>query len=141
MSKAYKVIPRKITLGKNQGKVMYNVRPVSYGTLTSDDAARQISAESTATPGDVKAVLDRYAHFVIDNLRKGYDIELLGFGTIALRFQTKPCVAEAVQADGSLVKSISPTFRPKYTMVNGRRSYTLTPDRIDLVNYDRDAKV
>ena len=140
MSKAYKVIPRKITLGPNKGKVMYNVRPVSYGTLTAEDAARQISAESTATPGDVKAVLDRYAHFVVDNLRKGYDIELLGFGTITLRFLTKPCVSDSASADASLVKSINPAFRAKYTMVNGRRSYALTPSRIDLVNYDRDAK-
>lgn len=64
MSKAYKVFSRKLTIGKREGETVYSVRPVSYGTLTTEEAAKQISAESTATPADVKAVLDRYAYYV-----------------------------------------------------------------------------
>ena len=86
MSKAYKVVGKKISTGDKRGQVVYTVSPVSYGILTTDEAARQISAESTATPGDVKAVLDRYAYYVVENLKKGYNIELLGFGTLYLRF-------------------------------------------------------
>lgn len=86
MSKAYKVFSRKLTIGKREGETVYSVRPVSYGTLTTEEAAKQISAESTATPADVKAVLDRYAYYVVENLAKGYNIELLGFGTVYLRF-------------------------------------------------------
>lgn len=55
MSKAYKVFSRKLTIGKREGETVYSVRPVSYGTLTTEEAAKQISAESTATPADVKA--------------------------------------------------------------------------------------
>ena len=71
MSKAYKVFSRKLTIGKREGETVYSVRPVSYGTLTTEEAAKQISAESTATPADVKAVLDRYAYYVVENLAKG----------------------------------------------------------------------
>lgn len=135
MSKAYKAVARKITTGKNQGKVMYNVRPVSYGLLTTDDVAKQISAESTATPGDVKAVLDRYAYFVVENLKKGYNIELLGFGTISLRFKNKPCVASKDEVSASLVDTIMPAFHPSFNVVNGKRIYKLVPEKITLVKY------
>ncbi len=137
MSKAYKTVSRKITMGKNTGKIMYNVRPVSYGLLTSDDVAKQISAESTATPGDVKAVLDRYAYYVVENLKKGYDVELLGFGTISLRFKTKACVENKNEVNATLVDTILPSFHPSFSLINGKRIYKLLPDKITLVNYDK----
>lgn len=61
MSKYYKVFSRTLTMGKREGETVYSVRPVSNGTLTTDQVAKQISTESTATTADVKAVLDRYA--------------------------------------------------------------------------------
>ena len=82
MPTAYKVMKRVIQLGDRKGETVYNVSPVCYGTLTTDDVARQIAAESTASPGDVKNVLDRYAYYVVENLKKGYAIELLGFGKL-----------------------------------------------------------
>ena len=86
MPTAYKVMKRVIQLGDRRGETVYNVAPVCYGTLTTDDVARQIAAESTASPGDVKNVLDRYAYYVSENLKKGYAIELLGCGKLYLRF-------------------------------------------------------
>ena len=77
MSKSYKVLKTVVHMGPKNGKTLYSVRPYSYGTLTTDEVAKQISMESTATPADVKAVLDRYAYYVKENLKKGYDIELL----------------------------------------------------------------
>ena len=73
---------------KKNPKTVYSVQPVSYGLLTTDDVARQIAAESSATPGDVKNVLDRYAYYVKENLKKGYSIQLLGFGNLSIRFMT-----------------------------------------------------
>ena len=135
MSKAYKVVKKIIPSGEKKGDVVYTVNPVSYGTLTSDDVAKQISEESTATAGDVKAVLDRYAFYVAENLKKGYNIELLGFGTLYLRFIKDKGVNSPDQAKASLVKKIIPAFRPSYSMVNSARVYNLTPDKITLVKY------
>ena len=77
MSKSYKVAKKTINMGEKKGQTLFSVRPYSYGTLTTEEVADQIAVESTATPADVKAVLDRYAYYVKENLKKGYDIECL----------------------------------------------------------------
>lgn len=136
MSKSYAVFGKLLTMGERKGETVYSVRPVSYGTLTTDEVAKQISNESTATPADVKAVLDRYAYYVIDNLKKGYSIELLGFGTLYLRFITEKSVTDKKKANANLVKALIPGFRPSFTVdKNGKRTYDLIPERITLVKY------
>ena len=141
MSKSYKVVKKTINMGDKKGETVYTVNPVSYGLLTTEDVAKQISAESTATPGDVLAVLERYAYFVKQNLRNGYDIELLGFGTLFLRFITHKGVAEKEKANASLVKTLVPGFRPAYTLLRNRsRLYSLIPENISLVKYGEEEK-
>ena len=71
MSKSYKVAKKTINMGEKKGQTLFSVRPYSYGTLTTEEVANQIAVESTATPADVKAVLDRYAYYVKENLKKG----------------------------------------------------------------------
>lgn len=140
MSKYYKVFSRTLTMGKREGETVYSVRPVSNGTLTTEQVAKQISTESTATTADVKAVLDRYAYYVMDNLAKGYNIELLGFGTLYLRFITNKSVTDPKKAKSNLVKSIVPAFRPSFTVDrNGKRTYDLIPNSISLVKYGEDS--
>ena len=141
MSKYYSVFSRTLTMGTRKGETVYSVRPVSNGTLTTDQVAKQISTESTATTADVKAVLDRYAYYVMDNLAKGYNIELLGFGTLYLRFITNKSVTDPKMAKSNLVKSIVPAFRPSFTVDrNGKRTYDLIPNRITLVKYGEEEK-
>ncbi len=137
MSQSYVTFAKKIPLGDRKGQIVYNVRAVSYGTLSTDAVAKQISQESTATSADVKAVLDRYAYYVVDNLRKGYAVELLGFGKLYLRFITKPGVTDPKQANAKQVKSIVPEFRPSFTLDrNGKRTYDLIPERITIVKFN-----
>lgn len=137
MVKAYKVVARKMYVGNKKGKTVYSVRPVSFGTLNTNDVAKQIAAESTASPGDVKAVLDRYAYYVKENLKKGYNIELLDFGRLYLRFIKGKAVDNEKQANANLVKALVPGFRPSYTkLANGTRLYDLTPEKIEIMNYD-----
>lgn len=139
MSKSYKVVKKTMNMGEKKGQTVYSVRPVSYGTLTTEEVAKQISTESTATTADVKAVLDRYAYYVVENLAKGYNIELLGFGTLYLRFINNKAVAEPKKANANLVKSIIPGFRPSFSVDhNGKRTYDLIPNRINLVKYSED---
>ena len=137
MSKSYKVAKKTINMGEKKGQTLFSVRPYSYGTLTTEEVANQIAVESTATPADVKAVLDRYAYYVKENLKKGYDIELLGFGKLYLRFIISGAVEDEKNANAKLVKSLIPSFRPAYSLLkNGSRVYNLVPDNIELVNYD-----
>lgn len=69
MSKSYKVAKKIINMGEKKGQTLFSVRPYSYGTLTTEEVANQIAVESTATPADVKAVLDRYAYYAEEGLR------------------------------------------------------------------------
>ena len=141
MSKAYKVVAKTIPTGDRKGETVYTVSPVSYGLLTTDEVAKQISTECTATPADVKAVLDRYAYYVKENLKKGYDIELLGFGKLFIRFITGKAVKDESKANAKLVKTLVPAFRPSFTKLqNGSRLYNLLPDSIELVKYGEEKK-
>ena len=121
MSKAYKVTRHTIKFNKDNIHDVFSVQPVSYGLLTTDDVANQIAAESSATPGDVKNVLDRYAHYVKQNLKKGYSIELLGFGKLDIRFVKSGTVDDEKKATAALVKGMIPDFSPSFKIVNGKR--------------------
>lgn len=141
MSKSYKVAKKTINMGEKKGQTVFSVRPYSYGTLTTEEVANQIAVESTATPADVKAVLDRYAYYVKENLKKGYDIELLGFGKLYIRFITGKAVEDESKANAKLVKSLVPAFRPSFTKLqNGSRIYNLLPVSIELVKYGEEKK-
>ena len=120
---------------KENPKIVFSVSPVNYGTLTTDDVANQIAAESSATPGDVKNVLDRYAYYVKENLKKGYQIQLLGFGNLSIRFITTGTAKTEKDATAKLIQSLVPSFSPSFKVVNGKRIYDLMPDRITLVRY------
>ena len=136
MSKAYKVTKRTVMFDKSNPKTVYSVSPVNYGTLTTDDVANQIAAESSATPGDVKNVLDRYAYYVKENLKKGYQIQLLGFGYLSLRFITSGTAKTEKEATAKLIQSLVPSFIPSFKIVNGKRIYDLMPDKITLVKWN-----
>ena len=141
MSKSYKVAKKTINMGDKKGQTVYSVRPYSYGTLTTEEVANQIAVESTATPADVKAVLDRYAYYVKENLKKGYDIELLGFGKLFIRFITGKAVEDESKVNAKLIKSLVPSFRPSFTKLqNGSRIYNLLPASIELVKYGDEKK-
>ena len=135
MSKAYKVTKRTVMFDKQNPKTVYSVSPVNYGTLTTDDVANQIAAESSATPGDVKNVLDRFAYYVKENIKKGYQIQLLGFGYLSIRFITTGTAKAEKDANAKLIQSLVPSFSPSFKVINGKRIYDLMPDKITLVKY------
>ena len=136
MSKAYKVTKRTVMFDKSNPKTVYSVSPVNYGTLTTDDVANQIAAESSATPGDVKNVLDRFAYYVKENIKKGYQIQLLGFGYLSIRFITTGTAKAEKEANAKLIQSLVPSFSPSFKVINGKRIYDLMPDKITLVKYN-----
>ena len=136
MSKAYKVTKRTVMFDKSNPKTVYSVSPVNYGTLTTDDVANQIAAESSATPEDVKNVLDRFAYYVKENIKKGYQIQLLGFGYLSIRFITTGTAKAEKEANAKLIQSLVPSFSPSFKVINGKRIYDLMPDKITLVKYN-----
>lgn len=140
MTKSYRIIKKKVNMGELKGQTIYTVSPVSYGKRSTEDAARQIAEESSLTTADVKSVLDRYAYYIRENLKIGYDVEMLGLGTMSVKFLKTKSVKSAADANSSLVRSIIPMFRPSYTMtMNGSRVYDLIPTKISLVKFGDEA--
>lgn len=136
MSQAYKVKKTVIAVGSRKGETVYTPKLITYGKKSTEDAASQISEESSLTEAEVLGVLNRYKRYVIERLKDGYCVELLGFGTIYTRMQRSGSVESAEEVNSSLIKTLLPGFRPYYTVINGNRSYTLMPDKISLVKVD-----
>lgn len=125
---------RKYTIpGEEPRKEVFKPAPFYYGTLSTRDAAEQIAEESSLTKGDVVNVLDRYQRYVIQNLQKGYKVELLGFGTVYNRLITGKGVEKAEEMKATQIRSIVPGFTPSYTILNGTRRYSLLGEKTTLV--------
>ena len=125
-----------VLFDKLNPKTVFSVMPVSYGILSTEEVANQLAAESSATPADAKNVPDRYAHYVKENLKKGYSIQLLGFGNLTIRFITTGTAKPEKEATAKLIQSLVPSFTPSFKIVNGKRIYDLLPDKITLVKYN-----
>lgn len=126
----------KINIGTREGDIVYTPQLVTYGRKTTADAARQITEESSFTEGDVIGVLNRYKRYVIERLKDGYQVELLGFGTIYNKALRDKGVDSEKEVTSKLIKRLVPGFRPGFNVVNGNRIYTLMPDKIALVKAD-----
>lgn len=127
--------------GQEPRAEVYKPAPYYYGTLSSNDAAEQIAEESSLTKGDVLNVLDRYQHYVIQNLQKGYKIELLGFGVLFNRFVTEKGVPTPEEVKASLIKAILPGFLPAFTIINGSHRYSLLSEKTTLVKVNLNGTV
>ena len=117
---------------------VYKPMPYYYGTLSTQDAARQIAEESSLTKGDVLNVLDRYQFYVIQTLQKGYRVELLGFGTLGNRFVTSKGIGNPEEVTARMITRVVPGFTPAFTIVNGTRRYSLLGEKTSFtrVNFD-----
>lgn len=125
-----------LLLGDNKGEKRYSPQVVTPGKKTTDDAAKQISEESSFTVADVIGVLNRYKRYVQDRLSDGFSVELLGFGVIYPKLVKTGSVKTADEVTARLVKCLIPGFRPAYTIYNGNRIYTLMPEKISIETTD-----
>lgn len=125
-----------LRVGERSGETTYSPKLITFGKKTTEDAAKQISEESSFTEADVIGVLNRYKRYVVERLKDGYCVELLGFGVIYARAIKKESVTKAELVTAKLIKCLVPGFRPSYTVLNGSRVYTLMPEKITLVKSD-----
>ena len=80
-------------------------------------------------------MLDRFAYYLKENIKKGYQIQLLGFGYLSIRFITTGTAKAEKDATAKLIQSLVPSFSPSFKVINGKRIYDLMPDKITLVKY------
>ena len=71
-----------------------------------------------------------------ENLKKGYSIQLLGFGNLTIRFITTGTAKTEKEANAKLIQGLVPSFTPSFKIINSKRIYDLLPDKITLVKYN-----
>lgn len=126
---------RKVTLqmGERKGETVYCAQVTYYGTISSKQMAKQIAEESTLTEADVQAVFNRLAFFCQQHLSLGYRVYIEGLGSFQNELLTKGSVATAKEVTNKLIKSVRPSFKPEYTIMNGVYRYALMPEKTELV--------
>ena len=70
-----------------------------------------------------------------ENIKKGYQIQLLGFGYLSIRFITTGTAKAEKDATAKLIQSLVPSFSPSFYVINGKRIDGLIPNKITLVKY------
>lgn len=93
-------------------KLRYAVTTVSYGNLTLDQLADQMSTASTFTPGDIKGIIENLTRMIADRLKEGYTVTIDGIGTFSVTGQLSKEVTDPtkVRAESVLMKGVG--FKP-----------------------------
>ncbi len=88
-------VPYSITkhVSKLSGKTHYYATPQLYGTLTTKDIAKEITAKTTATQADAYAVLAAVGESVFDALHRGYQVDLFGIGKLRVSLRSRNAVS------------------------------------------------
>lgn len=112
MALKYRLVQRK-DMGKDavEGSKKYYGSVSSTGTLSFDQICSSISAYSTASPGDVKLVLDGFVFVASEALLRGEVVQFGELGNFQLKLGSGG-VPDAKDYDASMFKRPHIVFRP-----------------------------
>jgi len=112
MALKYRLVQRK-DMGKDavEGSKKYYGSVSSTGTLGFDQICSSISAYSTASPGDVKLVLDGFVFVASEALLRGEVVQFGELGNFQLKLGSGG-VSDAKDYDASMFKRPHIVFRP-----------------------------
>ena len=84
-------VPYSITkqVSKLSGKTHYFATPQLYGTKSTKDLGKMVTAKTTVTLPDVLAVLSATGEAVIEILQAGYQLQLDGIGKLRLSLKSR----------------------------------------------------
>lgn len=112
MALKYKLVQRKdMSKGAVEGSKKFYGSVSATGTLGFEQICSSISAYSTASPGDVKLVLDGLVFVASEALLRGEVVQLGDLGNLQLKVGSEG-VVKAEDYDASLFKSPHIVFRP-----------------------------
>lgn len=87
MTVVFKLVQNKIPGSKANGK--WYARATPMGTKTLDDIADEIVTNSTATRGDVLAVLNEFAEAIQRNIMNGYRVKIPRLGSFKVGVRSR----------------------------------------------------
>lgn len=100
--------------------IRYTLTPKAVGTVTINELADDMAAESTVTRHDVKAVLSSLEVNIIKSLRRGNTVQLGDLGSFHLTFKSG-LVTSKEEVSPSLVKNINVRFVPSKAFKNAMK--------------------
>lgn len=116
MALKYKLVQRKdMSKGAAEGSKKYYGSVSATGMLSFDQICSNIAAYSTASPGDVKLVLDGLVFTASEALLRGEVVQLGELGNLQLKVGSDG-VPNAADYDASMFKRPHILFRPSVRM-------------------------
>lgn len=127
MSVKYKLVLRKdLSKDAAEGAQKYYASVNSNGMMTFQQTCTAISAYSTASPGDVKVVMDGLLFVLKESLLRGEVVQLGELGNFQINVGSSG-TATAEEFKASLIRKPRIVFRPSVSL----------KDILDKVNFER----
>lgn len=102
---------------------MYPQSVLVGSTVTTDQIAKRLAAESTVSPADVKAVLEALSGVMGDYMAQGRSVKLDGIGSFFFQSSaTGNGVKKAEDVSANLINGVKVRFIPETTYKRGGSS-------------------
>lgn len=99
---------------------MYQQSVLVGSTVTTDQIAKRLAAESTVSPADVKAVLEALSGVMGDYMAQGRSVKLDGIGSFLFQSSaTGNGVKKAEDVSANLINGVKVRFIPETTYKRG----------------------
>lgn len=137
MAQKFRLVTRKVLAGtdKDQKKTYAVAKNSGYCDLVK--LCNLISARSSVSSADVKAVLDSMNWAMGMELKSGNIVQVGELGNFRLSLRSKG-VADAADFDASLITGARIIFTPGASLRNTRSTVTFTPDDQRIVEKECD---
>jgi predicted histone-like DNA-binding protein len=116
----YKVVERGNPSNPSAAKKQY-ANPVNTGKMTIRDVAREISARSSLSRGDVESVLNNFMEVLPTFLKLGMSVQMGSFGTVRLNLQSNGA-DPTVGFKPSDIKGVKVIFTPSVELKESLRN-------------------
>lgn len=112
------------SIANKQGKKLYYPRAVRVSTVSTNQIAKEMSAYSSLTPGDVKNVIDNLVTVMTNHLQSSESVTLDGLGTFNMVIKANGNgVATADEVSAAQAK-LTVRFKPSTTRNANRTEAT-----------------
>lgn len=133
MSLKFRVIKRKMSLGKHAGKKVQVAGVITRGKVTFANFCKEVSDGSTLTSADVKAVVDRMIHVIRHNVGQGRSVEIEELGIFRPLFRCRPV------AEGEEFRALTAVYAPRIGFRAKKAFRTLTDVALERISEAEEA--
>ena len=102
-------------IANKAGKKLFYPRAVRVATVSTDQIAKEVSAYSSLTPGDVKNTIDNLVTVMTTHLQSSESVTLDGLGTFRMMINASGNGVESADEVSAAQASLTVRFQPAST--------------------------